>query len=55
MQNIERLEKKQYELDEERAPCPQCGRETRWGELRELGCCVRCYTKAIAKNVKSKK
>jgi len=38
----EEIQKKQDELDEETLPCPKCGKEERWGFLREWGNCDFC-------------
>ena len=39
------LQKKQDELDKETGVCRKCGKEERWGFLREWGDCDKCVAK----------
>jgi len=47
--DIKALQEKQNELDAELTKCPKCGKETTWGEIREIGECLKCYYKYYAK------
>ncbi len=43
------LRKKQDELDEEVSVCPKCGKEEKWGFLREWGNCNECVAEEMQK------
>lgn len=42
---LRELRKKQDELDEQIVDCPHCGKEEKWGFIREWGDCSRCVEK----------
>jgi len=39
---IKELQKEQDKLDEEIVICPKCGKEEKWGFIREWGNCNEC-------------
>jgi len=45
----EQLQHYQDILDEEIGVCPKCGKPTKWGILKDFGCCEKCWDKMVDK------
>lgn len=50
MKKIKDLQDTQDILDEEIVPCPKCGKEEKWGYIREWGDCNECVGDEMRKN-----
>ena len=50
MKTYEELKEEQEMQDEKIVACPKCGKEEKWGFLREWGDCSRCVAKEMQKH-----